>query len=196
MKTFNTVLFDLDGTLFHSDLSFDNLRKRLGLESSEPLLEHIEKLDIEFQLQCHHAICEVEQKFAKSGSLDPIVPKLLENLRLKDIDLAIWTRNSQKATEISLGEHIEAFDIICTRENAKAKPDPEGLYDILRQCNCDLEQAIFIGDSKFDVQAAQTVGIKTFILNAQLSKQLPIYDHICYMTGLEDFLELSSKKFR
>lgn len=187
-KDLKCVIFDLDGTLFHSELSFDSLRETLGLASSESLLEYIQTLETKRQQKYHKAICQIEQNFAKSGRLHPTFPKLLEFFSEQDISLAIWTRNSQKATEISLGKHLEAFEIICTRENARAKPHPQGLYNILKQCKCDLDQALFVGDSKFDLEAAQISGINACIINSQLGNNSSSYEHIGFIAGLEELL--------
>ena len=69
-----------------------------------------------------------------------------------------------------------------------AKPHPQGLYNILKQCKCDLDQALFVGDSKFDLEAAQIAGIKACIINSQFGENSSTYKHIGFIAGLEELL--------
>ena len=71
------------------------------------------------------------------------------------------------------------FDMVVTALDVKnPKPHPESIEKILQKFNLKREEAVFIGDSELDQQAAQSAGIK-FV--AYKNKEIPsdafIEDH-------------------
>lgn len=186
----HVIIFDLDGTLFDSNMCFQAIRSELGLASDAPLIEHIETLDASQKAHFTKAICEIEQQNAEQGSLYPEVPSLLNALSKHPSELAIWTRNSSRATAIALGEFQRYFAQIITREDAKAKPHPQGLHDILAAKQCDYRDALFIGDSEYDVFAAREVGIPTVIINSALANTFDGDEHIHPLSSLSELLTI------
>ena len=59
----------------------------------------------------------------------------LNFLNTEKIPTALFTRNSKKVTEKTLEMHNLKFDICLTRDDVKAKPDPEELSPLL-SANC------------------------------------------------------------
>jgi len=80
LKEKSLVVFDLDGTLFDSQLCFAEIRSELGLSLEAPLLEHIETLSHTKKQYFSEAICLIEERCAAAGNLYPQVPNLLETL--------------------------------------------------------------------------------------------------------------------
>lgn len=190
MKEKKLVVFDLDGTLFDSQLCFAEIRSALGLSLDAPLLEHIETLSHTQKQYFSEAICQIEERCAAIGSLYPQVPHLLQTLVRQQFTLAVWTRNSSKATEMALGQYQSYFAAVKTREHSEAKPHPQGLTDILAAVECKLEEALFIGDSHYDFIAARNIGISTIIINPQLKENCEKEAHIHYLSSLDEFLHL------
>ncbi len=54
------------------------------------------------------------------------------------------------------------FDCICgQQEHIKRKPDPEGLFRMLKEMNVSPEECLYVGDSEVDVETGRNGGIKT-----------------------------------
>lgn len=186
------IVFDLDGTLFDSQLNFDSIRTELGVGPDIPLLEHINTLHDKQKKYFSAAICKMEEQYAEQGELYPEVPQLLNVLAKQKISLAIWTRNSAKATAIALGQYQTYFKIIMTRDHTQAKPHPQGLDHILIATQCAMNKALFIGDSEYDVIAAQNIGITTGIINPKLNKKFEKDKHIESLDSLTDLIGIIS----
>ncbi len=61
---------------------------------------------------------------------------------------------------------ISYFEIIrCADDVPASKPDPQMLLDILKHCDCSAKEAIMIGDSLKDKEAADRAGIETILVD-------------------------------
>jgi phosphoglycolate phosphatase-like HAD superfamily hydrolase len=49
--------------------------------------------------------------------------------------------------------------VVITRQDAPAKPAPDGLHAALAQVNVSPAQAVFVGDSPGDMSAARAAGV-------------------------------------
>ena len=89
-----------------------------------------------------------------------------------------------------MGQYQSYFAAVKTREHAEAKPHPQGLTDILTAVQCSVKEALFIGDSHYDVIAARNIGISTIIINPQLAEYFEKDAHIQYVSSLDELLHL------
>jgi phosphoglycolate phosphatase-like HAD superfamily hydrolase len=53
----------------------------------------------------------------------------------------------------------ELLDVVVTRQDAPAKPAPDGLHAALRRMDVQPEYAVFVGDSPTDMTAARAAGV-------------------------------------
>ncbi|MFJ1930377.1 MULTISPECIES: HAD family hydrolase [unclassified Streptomyces] len=53
----------------------------------------------------------------------------------------------------------ELLDVVITRQDAPAKPAPDGLHAALAHVGVSPEQAVFVGDSPGDMSAARAAGV-------------------------------------
>ena len=60
---------------------------------------------------------------------------------------------------LGLGEYFDT--IVCSDEVAHPKPAPDAVFECLRRLGASPEQALYIGDSAFDMQCAQSAGVKS-----------------------------------
>lgn len=100
--------------------------------------------------------------------------------------LAVSTNRTNTMTSIldifKLGDY---FTKVMTAENAKRpKPAPDALLEILEHCNCEVGEAIYIGDSIIDRQHSDGCGMR---LIAFRNKELAAEYHV---TNFMEILDL------
>ena len=90
--------------------------------------------------------------------------EVLEKLKEKGIKLAVLSnkphRQTLKVARAVFGEHM--FDCIQgQKDGIRRKPDPEGVYRILRQLEVKEEASVYVGDSEVDLETGKRAGIRT-----------------------------------
>jgi phosphoglycolate phosphatase len=90
------------------------------------------------------------------------IPEWLDNLSLRGCKMAVLTNKPEFASREllqSLGV-LRSFEIVAGPETFNAlKPDPAGIYGILKLTGISAEQTVMIGDSIVDVQTARNSGV-------------------------------------
>ena len=161
------VIFDLDNTLVSSSLNFKHIRAEIGCTEHTDLLTYIEQLpEVEAQAAMN-IVLSYEYQDAESAVLMPGVVECLAALAEQNIKMAVVTRNCQHAAQLKLAETGLEFDIVLTRDDAPAKPDPTALLQVADSWQVNPSQCIYVGDFLFDIQAAD---------NAQMDSCLYILD--------------------
>ncbi|TLX48152.1 phosphatase [Pseudoalteromonas phenolica] len=161
------VIFDLDNTLVSSSLNFKHIRAEIGCTEHTDLLTYIEQLpEVEAQAAMDIVLSH-EYQDAESAVLMPGVVECLAALAEQNIKMAVVTRNCQHAAQLKLAKTGLRFDIVLTRDDAPAKPDPTALLQVTDSWQVNPSQCIYVGDFLFDIQAAD---------NAQMDSCLYIID--------------------
>ena len=172
------VLFDLDGTLIDTwDLyieayirSFEpHFKRRLSLEELLQLRPTSETRVFRRALTPPDAAAAHREFLCQYRNLHPTlfggvypgVPKMLAALRRLGLPLGLVTGKSRPAWEITASHaQLGPFDIIVTDDEVReAKPDPEGLSRALGTLNLPPSDALYVGDSVGDAQAAKAAGV-------------------------------------
>lgn len=149
------VVFDLDGTLVDSGLDFKAMCTELGLPPGTPILEHIQQLDDpQARLQAEAVVRAHELEGARRATWMPGAQSCVEALAELGMPMAILTRNMREATELTRQTLQIPIDLVLTREDCAAKPDPEGLHLISDHLGIPCQSMIYIGDYLFDLQVA------------------------------------------
>lgn len=161
VMNYKAFIFDMDGTLVDSQLDFYQLRRKLGIEPHKPLLEEVATWSKSKQEQAHKIIDECEMTGAHNSTLYSGVEDFLSTLKKHHVPTALFTRNSRRATDVTLQKHQLSFDAVITREDAPPKPEPHGLLLISQLLNISHTQALYIGDYLYDLQAGQAADIPT-----------------------------------
>lgn len=170
------IIFDLDGTLVDSGLDFEAIRRDMGLPSRTPILEAMEKTPPGEELERMRAVLRThELRSAHGATLFDGVPEFLDWIDRRGWPRAILTRNSRECTQIVLDRLDLKFSCVLTREDAKPKPDPEGLLAICRQWNLPSADVVFCGDYLFDLQAGRNAGMRTMLF---APGELPDFAHL------------------
>ena len=178
MKQYKYILLDWDGNLAKTlDLWLEAFRIILAEEGYHPSDEEIAS-----------SFGAVEDYFLSLGIKDPVAvyqraddlgKKKLPEVELYPdaLEVLIYLKEIHKSTAlITASRHANIvhllnrynmhglFDIIIAREDVtKHKPDPESLLVALDKLNGRREEAVMIGDSDKDVEAARNAGIDSIL---------------------------------
>jgi pyrophosphatase PpaX len=176
------ALFDFDGTLVDttemifqsmrhatsSVLGRDDLsREELLANVGQPLPRQMEVLDAEkaeLLLEAYRAHHE-EHHDALIGEF-PGVDEALARLRTAGVRVVVVTSKRRRSVEMAL-EKFPGLDLVVDRfvtmeDTERHKPDPEPLLKGLELMGgIPKEQAAYVGDSPFDVQAAKAAGLRS-----------------------------------
>lgn len=153
------IIFDLDGTLVDSKLDFALLCQQLGWPAGTPILEHLATLPAAEQQRALLVIEQFELAGASAAHWMPGAAQLLQLLRAQKIPTAILTRNTRQATLLCVRNLGIEVDVILTRDDAPAKPDPAGLWQIASLWQQQCADLLFVGDYLFDLQTAANAGM-------------------------------------
>ncbi len=176
MKT-KLIIFDLDGVLINSlpnmIYSWNTVRKKFNIKKSFAeyykyigldFFEILKKLNLEKKY-----FNKIKKTYSKSSienfnkiKLYPNVKKTLLKLN-KFVDLAILTSKDSIRTKKILNKllpEIKFKTIQSPMKGFRPKPFPDLMLKTISENNVFLEEAIFIGDSKYDLEMAKNSKVK------------------------------------
>lgn len=179
---YNTVIFDLDGTLLNTidDLadagnfvcdeqgwptfSVDAYKKMVG--NGIPLLvERFSPADARTPARLAATLESFLERYSAhmrdKTAPYPGIPNLLKSLRDKGIQLAVFSnKKDELSKEVVRSYFGDAFDLVRGgREDTPAKPDPTGVFQILETLGADPKTTLFVGDSNVDILTAKNAGL-------------------------------------
>ncbi|WP_417614550.1 HAD family hydrolase [Oceanisphaera sp.] len=97
------VIFDLDGTLAHSNPDFVGLRAELGIGPDSDILAYVDGLSDE---SARHTALEIVHDYEIKSSLTATwvegARELIEYLQAQSLPLAILTRNIPEAAQMTI----------------------------------------------------------------------------------------------
>ena len=189
------ILFDLDGTLtdtidiWHKTLN-DVLayagmgkiernayeKKYWGMDSRTKL-KVILKIDGEKLEEMYNYFNErLVENFAETETFEG-VDKTIKELS-KTLKLAVVSNSSMDVVEAQLKatKLIQFFDALVA--DAEPKPSPDGINAALGALGVSKDDAVFVGDSQYDLQAGKTAQIKTLIVRKDITNLRELLDKI------------------
>ena len=175
----DTVLFDLDGTVTDSlplikktyfsvfqkmgiPWGDDDVMKLIGLPLRQigAMMAGEENADAFFETYQG----EYRRNHAQLMQLFPGTEDLILTLRRQKYSLGVVTSKSRRGTDLTLDflNIAACFDVVITVDDTSAhKPSPEPVWAALNHLDKKREQAIFIGDSPFDILSGRRAGVAT-----------------------------------
>ena len=181
MKKYDTVIFDLDGTLLdtledlcdstnfalryfgYPERTLTEIRSFVGngigvlIEKALPEGKaniHYEKVLKIFKE--HYATNCNNKTRAYDGIYD-----LLDKLKLNGYKIAVVSNKVDSAVkELCQRYFKDTFSIaIGESKNIKKKPSPDSVLSVIRELNSDKSRTVYIGDSEVDIATAANAGI-------------------------------------
>lgn len=178
---YNTVIFDLDGTLLNTldDLK-DSLNYALAMHGyGEKTLEEVKSFVgngvrklVQRALPANTPEEEIQKCLAdfkehyksnmqnKTRPYDGIM-ELLSELKNNNYSLAIVSNKFDAAVKDLAKDYFDNLIDVAIGESAsvKRKPAPDSVYAAINELGSDIKKAIFVGDSETDVQTAKNAGL-------------------------------------
>ena len=182
MKKYDVILFDLDGTLTNSELGIttcvQHALRHFGIEVEDrrtlrhfigpPLLDSFMKHYNMSKEQAEEAVVKYRERFSTVGLFEnevyPGIDSLLEKLKQEGKLLATASSKPENFV-LQILEHFGLdgyFDEIAGAElSTSGRNSKEAVlrYVLDRLGVEDLSTAVLVGDTKFDVQGAKSLGI-------------------------------------
>jgi HAD superfamily hydrolase (TIGR01549 family) len=203
MNRIKVVAFDCDGVLFDSKEAntayYNQILNRFGYPDMTPEQEvyaHMHAADQvmaylfpdrEILGRANTVRGEVGYlPFIQYMRMEPYLKEMLERLR-PVIKTAIATnRTNTMPTILKTHDLGDAFDLVVTAQDVRRpKPDPEMLLNILTHFDIRPDEAVYVGDSLLDEQAARAAGIP---LVAYKNQELAAACHVDSFMDLADRL--------
>ena len=194
------IIFDWDGTLMDSiGLIVESMHiagEAHGFRTTDQAVKDIIGLSLMHGIEILYPQASEAQKLAIQQSyaeyyipnshrtpfFTPIENMLL-TLKQQDKQLAVATGKKRKGLdrvlEASASHHY--FTITRCADESGSKPDPQMLRDILDYTKQSISQAVFIGDSIYDIQMANHLGMTSIAVNygtassSELAAEQPTY---------------------
>ena len=164
-------IFDLDGTLTVSAHDFEHMRRELGLEPQEPILEALRAIPEDEAAPLWETLNELEFYYAGKASIMQGANELLQKLHDKGRQLAILTRNTMPVVKHTLEAcSIDQFfplDHILDRDSCIPKPSPDGIQRLLKFWQADADDTVMVGDFLYDLEAGKGAGVATVHLDTR-----------------------------
>ena len=179
----SAILFDLDGTLLNSGLTFHKIVNQLKKEinQEEVPFEKVRKyssrgasliLKNSFPEADEAQLADLKKSFLEryfEFMLDDIclydgVVELIDFLANESIPWGIVTNKSEKYTRPIIEKlkwHELTNAVICPENVSKAKPDPEGIITALNLLNASNSESYYVGDHKRDIETGKNANVKT-----------------------------------
>lgn len=194
------IIFDWDGTLMDSiDLIVESMHvagEAHGFTTTDEAVKDIIGLSLMHGIEILYPQASDTQKLAIQQSyaeyyipnshrtpLFAPIENMLLTLKQQNKQLAVATGKKRKGLdrvlEASASHHY--FTITRCADESGSKPDPQMLRDILDHTKQPISQAVFIGDSIYDIQMANRLGMTSIAVNygtassSELAAEQPTY---------------------
>ena len=166
-------IFDLDGTLTVAQHDFPAIRRELGIPADEDILEHLGTLPIAERQRLNEQLDAIELRLAQEVAPAPGAAELIRELHRRELRLGILTRNLRQVAMASL-DRIGVLDCfqsqdILGRDDAPAKPAPDGIHRLLTDWQLTETEAVMVGDFRFDLEAGRAAGCHTCLVHPENS---------------------------
>lgn len=165
MKKLKAVIFDLDGTIVDVPYDWSLIKEELGTKG-KPILFYLTRLKEPERSKKWKLLEEHEEEATSRAVLKKGILQLLDLLEERGIRKVLVTNNSRKNVTFLVKKFKLEFDCIISRESGLWKPSGTPFLAVLRELKIDKEECCVVGDSPFDVRAAEEAGIsQVFILS-------------------------------
>ncbi len=158
-------IFDLDGTLTVAIHDFALIRALLGVPDGADILRHLESLPADEALAAKGRLDGIEEELAGRTQAAVGALGLVRLLHRRGVRLGVLTRNTRAnalrtLARIGLIQYI-ADSHVLGRDEALAKPDPDGIFKLALARGVPASRLVMVGDYCFDLQTGRAAGAAT-----------------------------------
>jgi len=164
------AIFDMDGTIVDVPYDWTQIKRELDT-GGKPILNYLEELREPEKSKKRQILENYEKNATQKAVLKKGILHFLEFIKDNEIISALVTNNSKENVSYLLYKFNLVFDLVMTRESGLWKPSAKPFFKVMERLSLDREECCVIGDSHFDVIAAQEAGIeKVFVINEDVEK--------------------------
>ncbi|HCA23523.1 MAG TPA: HAD family hydrolase [Pseudomonas sp.] len=168
MQQLRGWVFDLDGTLTLAQHDFPAIRRELGVPADADILTYMATLPAADHTAMKAQLDAIELRLAAEVQPAPGAVALVRQLHGQGRRLGILTRNLQvvaRSTLSCLGI-LDCFapEDVLGREEAEPKPSPDGIHQLLDRWQLTPDEAVMVGDFRFDLEAGRAAGSRTCLV--------------------------------
>ena len=175
-----TVIFDLDGTLLDTleDLTdsvnvtleymnyptrtLEEIRSFVG-NGMRQLINHAVpsgtsevKIEEAFDYFCKYYFAHCNEKTKPYSG----IPELLNELVRRNYKLAVVSNKRDEAVKELCCRYFDMIEVVSgDKPGIKRKPAPDGVEYVLKQLDCEKNDAVYVGDSEIDILTARNAGV-------------------------------------
>ena len=174
---YQTVIFDLDGTLLNTIDDLANAGNHVCRENGWP-----EHTAAEFCRMVGHGIPNLVSRFSPPEgqapeiladtlkrfsayyalhNMDATAPydgisAMLERLKAADVQMAVYSNKADEFSQVIIRRYFpDTFVLVRGKvDGVPVKPDPTGVRAVLAELGADVQTTLFVGDSAVDIQTA------------------------------------------
>jgi len=159
------VIFDMDGTVFDVSYDWNEIRAELATQGRS-ILAFLSSLEEPERSEKWRVLERYEDEATMKAKLKPGMAEFLNFLSERRIKKALVTNNSKKNVDFLLKKFNLEFDFVVSRESGLWKPSRAPFLAVLDRLALKREECCVVGDSHFDLKAANEAGIScVFILS-------------------------------
>lgn len=181
---YQTVIFDLDGTLLDTIEDLKNAGNWICRKNGWP--EHTTD---EFKALVGHGMRNLVMQLMPEKRRSPLmvtymltlymerygahdtdntrpyegIPELLKKMKAAGIRMAVCSNKSDQFSR-DLMQHFfpDTFDVVRGKlEGVPVKPDPQGTLQVMELLGADPATTLFVGDSRVDIETGKNIGAAT-----------------------------------
>ncbi|WP_373185179.1 HAD family hydrolase [Halopseudomonas sp.] len=169
MHEIKAWIFDLDGTLTLAQHDFPAIRRELGIPAEEDILGYLARLPEKQARELSERLDAIELRLAREVTPAPGAARLIRYLCARGNHVGILTRNLHGVAVSSLDvlgiADCFAPEHVLGRAEALPKPDPAGIQHLLDLWSVSPQEAVMVGDFRFDLEAGRAAGCRTCLLH-------------------------------
>lgn len=179
---YQTVIFDLDGTLLNTIDDLANAGNHVCRENGWP-----EHTAAEFCRMVGHGIPNLVSRFSPEEGQAPEIladtlrrfsayyaahnmdatapydgiPALLERLKAAGVQMAVYSNKADEFSQVIIRHYFpDTFALVRGKvAGVPVKPDPTGVRGVLAELGAAAETTLFVGDSAVDIHTAHNAGL-------------------------------------
>lgn len=212
MKKITTVLFDYDGTLMDTnDIIVESwqhtfrtltgkegdvkeILKTFGEPLRDTIIQFFPKHDTEEAIEIYRSY--QVSFYQKLIHMFPGMKELLHSLKERGYKVGLVTSRLRPTTMEGLEKYgiSDRFDAIVTAEDTnRHKPDPEPALIALKRLKSRPEEALMVGDTRFDMGCGKNAGAHTVMVGWAMAPPSEEYPPQYRINHPEELFEVISK---